>query len=67
MIKKEIKSHFLGTINGIEFENPELYERWLTTLNLIETEKSWCQYSKYRSNNYKKYWLMQSNRTTILK
>ena len=39
MIKKEIKSNFLGTINGIEFKNPELYEKCLGTLNLIETEK----------------------------
>lgn len=39
MIKKEIKSHFLGTINGIEFKNPELYERCLSTLNLIEATK----------------------------
>lgn len=40
MIKKEIKNYFLGTINGIEFKNPELYERSLSTLNLIETKKS---------------------------
>ena len=39
MIKKEIKSHFLGTINGIEFKNPELYERCVSTLNLIEATK----------------------------
>ena len=26
MIKKEIKNHFLGTINEIELKNPELWK-----------------------------------------
>ena len=39
MIENKIISEFLGEINGIEFKNPELYERCLGTLRIIGTSK----------------------------
>lgn len=39
MIENKIISEFLGKINGIEFKNPELYERCLGTLRIIGTSK----------------------------
>ena len=39
MIENKIISEFLGEINGIEFKNPELYERCLGTLRIIGTAK----------------------------
>jgi len=39
MIENKIISEFLGEINGVEFKNPELYERCLGTLRIIGTAK----------------------------
>lgn len=39
MIENKIISKFLGEINGVEFKNPELYERCLGTLRIIGTVK----------------------------
>lgn len=39
MIENKIISEFLGEINGVEFKNPELYERCLGTLRIIGTSK----------------------------
>lgn len=39
MIESKIISEFLGEINGVEFKNPELYERCLGTLRIIGTAK----------------------------
>ena len=39
MIENKIISEFLGEINGVEFKNPELYERCLETLRIIGTAK----------------------------
>lgn len=39
MIENKIISEFLGEINGVKFENAELYERCLGTLRIIGTSK----------------------------